>query len=241
MNKTKEELTISDLRKLGMSLTKRYNAPQTQSVIQDKHSTMQQIFAIAADEVGVAKLAKVIVSDHPEWAFALNQSLDLGEHQPVVLGATQSPKLSADAIEQAMKNATESLTPVSHISLGLQGGVGGAFYCCYYTMVWQSAANVLQPFAAYPNHNDWLWTFVKVQNSSYRSCLDFAKHNPKSPLSAGDPVVMLVNIVSGKQNVYAGGTLQAFKFVFDPNARRTLAITGTGVPTDPIFKRSPYT
>lgn len=240
MSSISEDTNIAEQRKLGVKLAKTFNAPKTLEAIKEKTSTLEEIFKIAADEVGIEKLVEIVVDERPEWAFWLKRSVPLGALEaPVSKRAGELALPAEEAISDAVANAKQVLQPVSRVSLGLQGGVGGAAYQCWFTMMWQSAQNVNQPIAAYPNTSDWLWSpLVGVQRPAMMNCVDFANHAPNSPLKAGDPVWLMITICAGT-TVYAGGSLQAFQYKYDPNANATLALTGTGTTFNPIFKRSP--
>lgn len=239
MNTELNDSDIAEQRKLGVKLAKSINAPKTLEIIKDANSTIEQIFKAAEAEIGVEKLVDIVINEQPEWSFWLKRSIALGNHMKAVSDKAENLTLPPDLDSKPTSRSEQALQPVSKISLGLQGGFGGAAYVCNYTMMWQSAENVNQPIAAYPNVDDWLWSpHVRVQHSSLMNCADFATNNPKSPLKPGDPVWLWVWICAGTK-IYAGGSPQVFKYKYDPNSNGVLALTGTGTTYNPIFKKSP--
>ncbi len=241
MSKESEDSAIAEQRKLGVRLAKTFNAPKTLEIIKQNDSTTEQILKCAADEIGLDKLVEIVIKERPEWSFWLKKSLPLGDHLGVVSEQASKLTLPPETASEADHPVTEAVRPVSRVSLGLQGGIGGAMYQCWYTMMWQSAKDVNQPIAAYPDTSDWLWSpLVGVQRPAMMNCVDFARHNPRSPLKPGDPIWLMVHICAGT-TVYAGGSPTSFQYVYDPNTTAGMYLTGTGTTYNPIFQRSPGT
>jgi hypothetical protein len=214
-----------DQRKIGMKLASEMNAQKTLALIREPNSSYEDILKSAASEVGVDKLASVILQNHPMWAsYALRCLPNLGNNREALI--KQASELVQTAPGAADNLAAAENKRIGGLELYL---ISGAAFEAHFTMFWLSAPNVNQPWAGNPDQGKWKWSdklSIAINRSYSYKCSYFAI--PNSPLHPGDTVWMEASIVCG--NWYDTG----FRFTYDPNAP-TQRIDTWGASVNPQF------
>ncbi|ETX02343.1 MAG: hypothetical protein ETSY1_03990 [Candidatus Entotheonella factor] len=218
-------MTVDEQRKLGVKLASKNDAPKTLELIKNTDCVYSQIFECAAEELGVDRLAEIVLkSEEPAWAWALLRHIDgIDDHRDALL--EMGAPMAADV--QAASEASEAtLGRIAAFELDVAGGAG---YSAYFTMFWSPSPHVIEPAAGYPRQTPpYKWSnIVRVFASTANLCQYFAL--PDAPLQTGDTVWMVVDVSGG------GWYYTKFRYTFDPTSGATAVISGHGTTTTATF------
>ncbi|MGB8768636.1 MAG: hypothetical protein WCC92_03410 [Candidatus Korobacteraceae bacterium] len=216
-------MNTQDQRKDGVKLAVQLNATKTLELIKDDTKGIEAILQSAVAEVGLDKLASVILeSDYSYWALgALRYIPNLGKYEAPLrekAGIVALPKESAGKLAS---KAGDSLQSIDTFEMYIACGAG---YVANFTM-W---------YFTPPFSNQWTQSAtntgskVPVCKSQTEKCTYFS--NSDAPLQTGDTVMMVVGIAGNKDwqptNIW---------FTYDPTNLYTAEIDCHGQTLNPSF------
>ncbi len=214
-------------RIMAAKLANDLNASKTLQLIDDQTKHIGEILRSAADEIGTDRLVSCILENDPVWAInALKYLPNLGKHRDALVAMSQ--KLMPDTADAIQPETVNGVPPsVQYVELYL---ISGAAFECHFTMFWQSAPDVNQPWAGDPTQKGWIWSdklSISINRSYTYDCAHF--QIPNCPLAVGDRVWLNVSIVCG--NWYS---VTQVPFIYAQNGQ-TGRVNTWGASVDPKF------
>lgn len=224
-----EHRSETEHRDLGARLANEHGASNTAAVIQDPNSSHGDILRAAANDVGVDRLTEVLLEHPPEWSFhALRSVPDLGANEEALIRRAKEWQPSDQSTLSDAAGGAAEPAAVRGVSVSLVWG--SVMYTCRFTMLWESAPNVVQPVAAYESPAAWAWS--PKMDITYHSSFSFPAKTfelPKSPLNPGDPLWIRIAINAG-----VTADVKNVPAVYQPGGRM-LHIAAGGTTLNPSF------
>jgi hypothetical protein len=220
-------MSTTDQRLDAAKLARQLNAPKTLAILNDdtKNSPIDSILKTAVDEVGLDKVASVILeNDYPYWAIgAIRYLPNLGKYEAALREKAKIVQISSaeqGSADILTASSGGGLVSINTFEMYLACGVG---YAANYFSMWYFTP----PFSNFWNKSNNRTGSAIVCQSQIEGCSFFSI--PETPLKSGDTVMMMVSILAGinaPTNIW---------FTYDPNSKHTAEIDCYGTTLVPSF------